>query len=224
MLRFSILRTMMLLATLLLSEIGQASSVAHEIDVEDPDITIAEPSDPPIIDGQIDDEAWVAARPLDDFLQAKPVPGAKPSRRTTVRMLSDGITLYVAIRAYEPDPQTIVARSFARDGLGNDDQVAVVLDVRNRSQTGFWFAVNPRGAIADGSITDGRRLHQEWDAQWKASARIDSQGWTAELSIPLRVLDVPPNAKGWRLNIERTVAASKPLHRSDEKGSVVDAV
>ena len=71
---------------------------------------------PPRIDGRLDDPAWCAARPATDFVQSRPHPGALATLPTVARVLFDDDAIYVAVRAWDPHPDSLVA-PFPRPGL-----------------------------------------------------------------------------------------------------------
>ena len=50
----------------------------------------------PMIDGNIDDEVWTKAKPVDDFLQFEPYNLVPASVRTEVRVMYDDDNLYIA--------------------------------------------------------------------------------------------------------------------------------
>jgi hypothetical protein len=101
----------------------------------EPEDVIARVEAAPAVDGLLDDAVWQGAADLVAFEQTRPQPGAEPSRRTLLKFASDGQKLFIAVRAFDPEPGRIVARSLQRDGLGSDDQVVVVIDVQSRRPT-----------------------------------------------------------------------------------------
>jgi hypothetical protein len=165
-------------------------------------------SDPVVLASTAERAAWEQALVIDTFRSVAPVPDALPSRRTELRLAHDGHTLFVWIRAFDPDPSRLVARQMRRDtdDLLSDDYVALVIDVEGRSRNGFMFAVNPRGTQYDCLIYDGGQVRCDWDALWQSEASIDSDGWRARLAIPLSALGlrggegVEPT---WHFNAER---------------------
>ena len=52
---------------------------------------------PPRIDGRVDDEAWMAAETITDFVQEDPDNMAAPSERMAIRVAYDDRYLYVAV-------------------------------------------------------------------------------------------------------------------------------
>lgn len=159
----------------------------------------------PEIDGVLDDPVWDQARPISQLTQVEPVFCAKPSFPSEIRILTDGETLYFAIRAYDPEPGKIVANRMGRSEVFfYDDNFTIILDTFHDRQNGFFFQVNPNGGRRDGTFA--RDLFEEnWDGIWYGDARIDAEGWTAEVAIPFKTLPFRPGADDWGLQLFRRV-------------------
>ena len=86
---------------------------------------------PPVIDGAVDEEEWRGATVASDFVQFEPRRGAPSTAKTEVLVLYDAGHLYVAFRAWDPEPLT--AQLTQRDAdLFGDDSVIVLLDSSSR--------------------------------------------------------------------------------------------
>lgn len=178
-------------------------------------------SSAPRIDGQLDDAAWQEAVLFDGFVQASPAAGESPTQKTEVRIGHDGQRLYIAVRAFERSPARIVAQQMRRDveALDYDDHVLVVLDVEGQARNGFILLVNPNGTQRDSLVYDGLRVRHDWDALWQSEARVDDQGWSAEIEIPLAALGVRQGAPAlWRINAERWMSAEQQRVRLAHAG------
>jgi uncharacterized protein DUF5916/cellulose/xylan binding protein with CBM9 domain len=157
---------------------------------------------PPRIDGVLDEEAWKEALVIDDFTQQLPEDRVPPTERTEARILYDDDNLYLGIRLYDREPSRILARTLARDSfaISADDQLAFCIDSSNNGRDGFWFSTNPAGVQVDAQIfNEGQVFDNDWDAVWEVSARVDAEGWTAEIRIPffnLRFSPAPDNVMG----------------------------
>lgn len=178
-------------------------------------------SAPPRIDGATDDAVWQEAVRFDRFLQATPAAGEPATQNTELRLGHDGQRLYIAVRAFERDPARIVARQMRRDAeaLDFDDHVLVVLDVEGQARNGFILLVNPNGTQRDSLVFDGLRFRHDWDALWHSEARVDAEGWSAEIAIPLAALGVRPGVVStWRFNAERWMSAEQQRVRLAHAG------
>jgi hypothetical protein len=158
----------------------------------------------PRLDGVLDDEAWRSAEPLTNFTQVLPKTGAAPTERTEVRFVYTRDVLYVGIRCFEA--AKILARTMQHDNpFDSDDYVKVAFDTFARGRDGYFFVVNPAGARTDGIFGRFSEENRDFDAIWEARARIDSEGWTAEIAIPLKSISFDVEKDFWRINIERVI-------------------
>ena len=160
---------------------------------------------PPVIDGRLDDRCWQSVQAITNFTQVLPVEGAAPTERTEVRFGFDRDYLYVAIRCFDSEPSSIIAKQLKHDSpFDSDDVVTLALDTFGRERDGYLFAVNPAGARAEAVFGRFSWRNYGWDTVWVAKTTIDGEGWTAELAIPAKSLSFDPRAV-WRVNIERTI-------------------
>jgi hypothetical protein len=179
-------------------------------------VAIASPADGPVrLDGRLDEAAWAGASPFGPLVQTEPNEGAEPAEATEARALHDDETLYFGIRCFDRSPSGIAATKMGRDGdLEGDDHVMVVLETFGDRRNGFFFAVNPRGARAEGQIANNSEsLNFDWDGIWDAAARVDDQGWTAEIAIPFKTLRFRKEIAAWGLNVQRYVARLQETDR-----------
>ncbi|HVQ31119.1 MAG TPA: DUF5916 domain-containing protein [Vicinamibacteria bacterium] len=138
----------------------------------------------PIVDGRLDDPAWMEAAVATDLVQRRPNPGALATLATEARLLYDTEALYVGVRLRDPLPARIVAPYPRRDDETTSDWVFVEVDSRHDRRTAFSFGLNPRGVQVDGVFFDDTSYDTAWNAVWQGAARIDAEGWTAEFRIP----------------------------------------
>ncbi len=164
-------------------------------------------SDPPHIDGRIDDPVWALAGPAGQFTQLLPIDGDAATERTEVRLAYDGEALYVAARMYDSEPDLILAYLGRRDGETRDDKFEFSIDSYHDHRTAFVFRTNPRGVKGDAVYSNDEGSGDDsWDPVWDVAARRDSLGWTAEFRIPLSQLRFSnaPN-QVWGINFRRRI-------------------
>ncbi|MGE5360945.1 MAG: DUF5916 domain-containing protein, partial [Bacteroidales bacterium] len=160
---------------------------------------------PPVVDGTIGDEEWQSASVARNFVQFEPRRGEASPLRTEVLVLYDAGHLYVAFRAWDPEPLT--AQLTQRDAdLFGDDSVMVLLDSYADRQTAYYFQTNVLGTQADGRVgDDGRSSDSNWDAPWQSAARRTDFGWTAEFAIPLTSIKYAAGEnRRWGINFGRS--------------------
>lgn len=145
---------------------------------------------PPQIDGLLDDAAWATAPVISDFVQKDPDEGKAPTVATQVRLLYDNDALYIAARMLRPDARAI-RRSISRRDSDSDAEVFLVsVDPYLDRRTGYTFSINSGGVRGDWyhpQDQEGGREAQ-FDPVWSAHARVDDQGWSAEMRIPFSQL------------------------------------
>jgi hypothetical protein len=163
---------------------------------------------PPVVDGRLDDPIWQSAPVAADFVQLGPNPGAPATFRTEARVAYDDNAIYVAMRNFDPAPDSIAATLARRDFTGYSDFAQVIIDSYHDRRTAFRFGVNPAGVKKDVFHSEDFNEDTGWDAVWDARVRIDSLGWSAEFRIPLSQLRYASHggSQVWGLNFQRQVA------------------
>jgi len=167
---------------------------------------------PPAIDGVLAEGEWNRAPLATGFLQYEPQRGSPSTTRTEARIIYDATHLYVAFRAWDPDPPT--ARLTRRDAeLLEDDAVVLVLDSHHDRQSAYYFITNPLGTQADGRVAnDGRTVDATWDASWVSAARVIEDGWVAEIAVPLSSIRYAAGEnETWGINLGRSRRRSLEL-------------
>lgn len=150
---------------------------------------VAVPTDGPILlDGRLNEAIWAQAPVVTEFVQREPAEGETPSQRTDARVAYDGDALYVAIRAYDTQPDRIVGILTRRDQRSPSDWVKVIFDSYNDKRTAYEFSVNPVGVKIDRYYFNDGQSDDSWDAVWDVQVSRDGNGWTAEFKIPFSQL------------------------------------
>lgn len=145
-------------------------------------------SNPPIIDGRLDDEAWKLVAWGSEFRQREPSSGAEPSQKTAFKILYDDNNVYVGVKVYDSNPENIEKRLTKRDQL-EGDQIYAAFDSYNDDRTAFVFGVSAAGVQGDIMISnDQRQMDQNWNAVYQVKVSVDNEGWNAEFRIPLSQL------------------------------------
>ena len=159
---------------------------------------------PPVLDGSLDDAAWQQAASVEDFHVVVSNEFGIPGERSRVYVAFDDDNLYFAARYYDSKPETIVAKVLSRrDASFGEDGFSITLDPFDHGRSGYMFDVNPNGMRSEAIYTDTDRQNWDWEGIWDAAARIDAEGWTAEVAIPLKTLSFDPRRDAWGLNFTR---------------------
>ncbi len=157
------------------------------------------------LDGRLDDEAWINARWIRDFVQKMPKEGAPPSDSMRIAVLYDDDALYVGARMHSKDPSRIQAPLSRRDNVVQAEHLWVSFDTYHDRRTAYSFGVTASGVRMDFYHPRDNEydIDPGFDPVWEAKAVIDSLGWTAEMRIPfsqLRFHDHP--AQVWGFNAD----------------------
>ena len=147
------------------------------------------------LDGLSTEPAWQSIDPLPLVMQGPLYEGVM-SERTEFRIGYDDRFLYVAARCYDSEPDKIQATSYARDGLNPaDDFICLLLDTFNDNENGLTFITTPVGLREDWAVSNDAEpmlasfpFSASWSTFWDSWVRRTSEGWFAEMRIPLSSL------------------------------------
>lgn len=160
----------------------------------------------PNIDGILDEDLWQQGPWEGGFTQHEPFNGRAESQPTEFKIVFDDNNLYVAIKAYDASPDSIVKRLTRRDDEDGDG-VGVAFDSYFDQRTAFIFAVTASGVKFDWMMNnDGQNEDKTWDPNWFAKVSSDDKGWYAEMRIPLSQVRFEKEGGGvWGLQVFRNL-------------------
>ena len=167
---------------------------------------------PPILDGRLDDPVWAQAASVTDFETFIPEFGKKQAEKTTAYMAYDEQNLYFAFRCLDL-PGQIKAALSRRDDIGSSDFVCINLDTFNDQQSLYAFYVTPLGVQGDSRFASNKEDFSV-DMVWDSAARIDGEGYTVEMRIPLKSIRYLPKPV-----VEMAVFFERTINRRQEHGS-----
>ena len=168
--------------------------------------TRIEPSEAPVIDGDVSDAVWARAELIDEFYQIEPDTGQPVSERTELRFLYDAENLYISVYAYDRNPELIRATTKNRDGsFAVDDTVRITLDPQNTRRNGYLFVMNALGGRIDDLVQNNTDFIREWNSIWIGRSRIVDDGWTVEMAIPFRNFSFDPAQSQWVMDFSREI-------------------
>jgi hypothetical protein len=156
------------------------------------------------IDGKLNEPVWENAEWQNDFIQYEPNEGSRPGQKTEIAVLLDENDIFVAFKAFDSSPDSIVQRMTRRDDV-DGDLVAVQFDSYHDRRTAFSFMVSAAGIKKEYLISnDGENEDSSWDPIWWVKTSRDSLGWYAEMRIPLTQLRFEGNnEQTWGLQAGR---------------------
>src|SRR5262245_5418745 len=140
------------------------------------------------IDGAYTPAVWEHVPAITDFRQRDPKDGAAPTFPTEVRVAYDATTLFVAVRAHDPNPERLIGLRTRRDSYSPSDWIKIIIDSFHDRRTAFEFGVNPAGVKEDRYWYNDGNDDDGWDAVWDVAVTRDKEGWRAEFRIPFSQL------------------------------------
>ncbi len=168
--------------------------------------TAAVVADSPEIDGWINEETWEKVPWEGNFQMHEPYDDRPASQDTRFKVIIDQEYIYIAIRAFDTAPDSIVSRLTRRDDI-DGDFVAVLFDSYHDLQTAFAFIASAAGSKLDFYMTnDGDSEDDTWNPIWWVETQIDDQGWTMEAKIPFSQLRFDRSGGGvWGMQVARSL-------------------
>ncbi|MGC9472143.1 MAG: DUF5916 domain-containing protein [Bacteroidales bacterium] len=188
--------------------------ISNKASAQDSSIVAVRIHQSPLLDGNLNDEAWKRAMPFSGLKMIEPYPGNEPTEKTEIRVIYDNNYLYLGIACFDDEPEKIASNTMEHDQgeERNDDKISILLDPFQDKRTAYIFVVNPKGARSEG-FADGEHYSLGWDGIWDAKSKINSQGWTTEIQIPFKTISFNPRLKAWGLNVERYIARKQEVDR-----------
>lgn len=177
-------------------------ALAATVGAARPLVTVYKTSQPPQIDGVLDEPCWQAASLCRPFVSAE---GRRLEAQNQARLIWDDGHLYVAVECFEPylDPvlqQTDRVKALVRAhdvSIFGDDCVEIFFSPPGGSL--FQFATN-----SIGTRWESRDGEVRWDCDWTVKAVRKSDRYVVECAIPLSALGLQGLAGGeWQGNFCR---------------------
>ena len=172
----------------------------------------------PNIDGSLSEPVWSQAAVIDNFVQQEPSEGNPATERTVVRLLYDETNVYIGVEAFDSTPDGIVATEMRRDSrrILDEDNFQIIFDTFQDRRSGYMFVTSPLGAKLEQQITEegegGWRgsntanINVNWDGVWDVKTTQTSNGWVAEIAIPMVTLRFPKvDQQSWGANFMRNI-------------------
>jgi hypothetical protein len=177
------------------------------------------------LDGLLEEGVWRRAVPAREFLQIDPDNGEAATEPTEVFVAFSENNLYLGVICYDSEPERMLGNTMQRDAqLNGDDRFMWVFDTYLDGRSGYFFEINPSGAMGDSLVSTGggggggfgrgggggrgrggNDASRAWDGIWTARVVQTDGGWIAEIEIPFRTLNFDPNNESWGINFQRTV-------------------
>ena len=172
-----------------------------------------------VIDGFLDEPAWLVASVLTGFSQYEPVDQRPATDTTQVLVWYSPTGIYFGIKAFE-DAGPVNATLADRDRIDGDDYVQLLLDTFDDQRQAFLFGVNPFGIQQDGNRTEGEQgrasrgvevseTNLTPDYVFDSRGRLTDYGYEVEIHIPFQSISYQAaDVQSWGINVIRKVQHS----------------
>ena len=109
-----------------------------------------------------------------------------------MRVAYDSTSVYVAVRAMEPERDRLVGMLTRRDESSPSDWIRVIVDSYRDRRTAYEFSVNVAGVKQDRYWFADTNNDPGWDAVWDVAVKKEGDHWVAEFQIPFSQLRFDP--------------------------------
>jgi len=149
----------------------------------------------PVIDGKLDDEAWVRAATV-GFADNEPA--------TLIRLCFDDQALYIATSATERPGEKPDRKPFERDmnSIWKDEHIEVWIDPTCKAERRYQFVLGASNSLYD--LKDGKPAY---NPDYRHAVAQTEKGWDAEIAIPLQALEI----KAWPSRLGFNIGRNGPL-------------
>ncbi len=156
-----------------------------------------------ILDGHLDEAAWLNAPITTDFVENEPEPNTVPSQKTEVKIIYNEKGVYFGAMMHDTQADKILKELSVRDNRNNTDWFGITLDTYQDGLNGFSFIVTAAGVQQDYKYAGGDD-DSNWDAVWQSEVLIHDKGWNAEIFIPYSAIRFPnTDIQHWNMQLVR---------------------
>ncbi|MDX9759001.1 MAG: DUF5916 domain-containing protein [Bacteroidota bacterium] len=162
----------------------------------------------PVVDGRLDDLAWIGIPSTGRFLQKEPVEGSDATLETQVRFCYDDDALYIGAIMRIDDPAEILSTLSRRDNAGNSERLLISLDSYNDNRTAYTFGITADGVRLEyyHPVDEEFTRDFSYNPVWEARVTRTDSAWIAEMRIPFSQLRFNDrDAQTWGLNMNRYI-------------------
>lgn len=167
-------------------------------------LPIKKASSPIIIDGELNEPAWLESATASDFFMVLPMDTSKAQVKTEVKLTYDEDKLYLIAVCHHALPGPYIVESLRRDfSFGKNDNFLLFMDTFDDQTNGFSFGANAAGAQWDGLMFEGSKVDLNWDNQWTSVVKNYDDKWIFEAAIPFKTIRFKEGIDTWGINFSR---------------------
>lgn len=147
---------------------------------------------------------------VSNFIQRFPNDGDRATAPTMAYLGYTHEYLFIAFVCKDKDPNLVRAHLLARDTLGDDDNVEVMLDTFHDQRRAFVFQTNALGIQADALYSEQTGYDYSFDTVWDTWGKRTPTGYVVMMRIPFASLYFANADLGqmrtWGIILERVVS------------------
>lgn len=171
-----------------------------------------------IINGALEESFWSQASAQSDFTV---FPMGKQTEETTFRLAHDDAWLYLGIECRHESLKFLQPTVKGHDrGAMKDESIEVFLAPRVTDPAYFYHYALSFGGARDERIITGPNVKEYWDVPWRSATRRTDHGWTAEIAVPLSLLQIQFPISNWRSRSSSSRSSRRRRWASCPAGSV----
>jgi hypothetical protein len=144
------------------------------------------------------------------FVERYPNDGDTPTDATVAYLGYTHEYFFAAFVCKDKSPNLVRAHMLARDSLGDDDSVQLMLDTFHDQRRAFVFRSNPPGIQADALYSEQSGYDYSFDTVWDTWGRRTPQGYVVLMRIPFASLyfgkAAPGQMRTWGIILERSIS------------------
>ena len=164
-------------------------------------------SNPPKIDGILDEEMWQTLPAAENFVMIEPGDGTPipETHATKVKIAYTDEAIYIGAWMRDSEPQKIRREIAQRDNIPVADFFLIDINTYNDGENQTRFLVTAAGTLADAKMT-GDREDYSYNVVYDAAVSLNDEGWYAEMKIPYSALRFPESEKQvWSIQMARNI-------------------
>lgn len=165
-------------------------------------------SNPPEIDGFLNEDVWKNKPIATNFVMLEPGDGnpGRETHPTSVKVVYDDEAVYIAAYMKDNEPGRIMRQFTQRDNIEQSDFFLVDINTYNDGENQTRFVITSAGALADAKMT-GNEEDYSYNVVWEGHISYDENGWYAEIKIPYAALRFPKKEEQvWGIQFARKIS------------------
>ena len=186
-------------------------SAFAQINLNPKTITALKITEPPTIDGILNESYWKNIESANNFVMFRPGTGINEpeGKKTIVKIAYDDEAIYFGAYLYDNDIKNLALEAATRDNFAQTDWFGIILNPLNDGQNDTEFFIQATGNQADAKAS----IDDEdfgWSAVWESAVKLDNEKWVIEVKIPYAALRFSNETKQvWGVNFHRYFQSSK---------------